>query len=207
MIISSPIDFREAARRRTPRFLFDYAEGGANNELTLARNVSDLAEVTLAQQVLRGVGEVDLTASLFGTEQFLPVILGPVGIAGMFRRRGEVQAARAAFAAGVPFCLSTVSLCSRRSSEERQCAAPLVSALRDPRSNLYARRATHSTRSWCRHPGFHGRYARAWRQIPRCALRFVGAAGTAPQGPAGPRASQLGLGDLGRQNLAAPHTR
>jgi L-lactate dehydrogenase (cytochrome) len=112
VIISSPLDFREAARRRTPRFLFDYAEGGANSELTLRRNVTDLAEIALKQRVLSGVGEVDLRANLFGAEQSLPVVLGPVGIAGMYRRRGEVQAARAALAAGIPFCLSTVSLCS-----------------------------------------------------------------------------------------------
>jgi len=112
VIISSPADFREAARRRTPRFLFDYADGGANSELTLRRNVSDLAEIALAQRVLTGVGEVDLKTTLFGAEQALPLILGPVGIAGMYRRRGEVQAARAAFKAGIPFTLSTVSLCS-----------------------------------------------------------------------------------------------
>jgi L-lactate dehydrogenase (cytochrome) len=112
MIIASPTDFREAARRRVPRFLFDYAEGGANTEQTLRRNVSDLAEIALAQRVLTGVGEVDLKTTLFGTEQALPIILGPVGIAGMYRRRGEVQAARAAHAAGIPFTLSTVSLCS-----------------------------------------------------------------------------------------------
>jgi L-lactate dehydrogenase (cytochrome) len=112
VIISSPLDFREAARRRLPRFLFDYAEGGANNESTLRRNVSDLAEIALAQRVLSGVGEVDLKTALFGAEQSLPVILGPVGIGGMYRRRGEVQAAKAALASSVPFCLSTVSLCS-----------------------------------------------------------------------------------------------
>ena len=112
MIIASPSDFREAARRRLPRFLFDYAEGGANSEVTLRRNVSDLTEIALAQRVLSGVGEVDLSTTLFGADQALPIVLGPVGIAGMYRRRGEVQAARAALAAGVPFCLSTVSLCS-----------------------------------------------------------------------------------------------
>ena len=112
MIISSPLDFRAAARRRTPRFLWDYAEGGANCEETLRRNVSDLSEIALKQRVLAGVGEVDLKTTLFGAEQALPVILGPVGIAGMYRRRGEVQAARGAFSAGIPFTLSTVSLCS-----------------------------------------------------------------------------------------------
>ncbi|MDB6156647.1 MAG: lldD [Gammaproteobacteria bacterium] len=112
MIISSTLDFREAARRRLPRFLFDYADGGANSEHTLQRNVLDLAEVALRQRVLKGGGEVDLKTTLFGHERPLPVMLGPVGIAGMFRRRGETQAARAAKAAGIPFCLSTVSLCS-----------------------------------------------------------------------------------------------
>jgi len=112
MIISSTLDFREAARRRLPRFLFDYADGGANNEHTMQRNVLDLAEVPLRQRVLMGGGEVNLSTTLFGHERPLPVMLGPVGIAGMYRRRGETQAARAAMTAGIPFCLSTVSLCS-----------------------------------------------------------------------------------------------
>jgi len=112
MIISSPLDFREAARRRLPRFLFDYADGGAYTESTLRRNVTDLADIALRQRVLQGCGDIDLKTTLFGQEQSLPVMLGPIGIAGMFRRRGETQAARAAKAAGVPFCLSTVSVCS-----------------------------------------------------------------------------------------------
>jgi L-lactate dehydrogenase (cytochrome) len=112
VIISSTLDFREAARRRLPRFLFDYADGGANNEQTLRRNVTDLADVALRQRVLQGCGEIDLRTTLFGTQHALPIMLGPVGIAGMFHRRGERQAARAARTAGIPFCLSTVSLCS-----------------------------------------------------------------------------------------------
>jgi len=112
MIISSTLDFREAARRRLPRFLFDYADGGANSEYTMQRNVLDLGDVALRQRVLVGGGAADLTTTLFGQQRPLPVMLGPVGIAGMFRRRGETQAARAACAAGIPFCLSTVGLCS-----------------------------------------------------------------------------------------------
>jgi L-lactate dehydrogenase (cytochrome) len=111
-IIASPHEFREAARRRLPRFLFDYADGGAGAETTLARNVADLARVAIRQRVLRDVGAIDLTTRLFGAEQRLPVVLGPVGIAGMYARRGETLAARAAHRAGVPFTLSTVSLCS-----------------------------------------------------------------------------------------------
>ncbi len=112
MTIASPADFRAAAQCRLPRFLFDYADGGANNELTLRRNITDLAEIALRQRVLQGADEVDLTTTLFGRRQSLPVILGPVGIAGMYRRRGETQASLAATHYGVPFCLSTVSLCS-----------------------------------------------------------------------------------------------
>jgi L-lactate dehydrogenase (cytochrome) len=112
MIISSTHDFREAARRRLPRFLFDYADGGAYAEQTLRRNVSDLADIALRQRVLRDVSDIDLGTSLFGKAQAMPVALGPVGIGGMYRRRGETQAARAANAAGIPFTLSTVSICS-----------------------------------------------------------------------------------------------
>ncbi len=112
MIISSANDFREAARRRLPRFLFDYADGGAYAEETLRRNVSDLSGIALRQRVLKDVASIDLTTTLFGREIALPVALGPVGISGMYARRGEVQAARAAKAAGIPACLSTVSICS-----------------------------------------------------------------------------------------------
>lgn len=111
MIISSTTDFREAARRRLPRFLFDYADGGAYAEETLRRNVDDLSGIALRQRVLRNVEGISLKTSLFGQEMGMPVALGPVGISGMYRRRGEVQAARAANKAGLPFCLSTVSLC------------------------------------------------------------------------------------------------
>jgi len=112
VIISSANDFREAARRRVPRFLFDYADGGAYAEETLRRNVSDLADIALRQRVLKDVASIDLKTKLFGREVALPVALGPVGISGMYARRGELQAARAAKAAGIPTCLSTVSICS-----------------------------------------------------------------------------------------------
>ncbi|PJI89318.1 alpha-hydroxy-acid oxidizing protein [Sphingomonas koreensis] len=112
MIIASSHDFEKAARRRVPRFLFDYAEGGAYDEVTLGRNVSDLAAIALRQRVLKDVANVDLKTTLFGREVALPVALGPVGISGMYARRGEVQAARAAKAAGIPTCLSTVSICA-----------------------------------------------------------------------------------------------
>lgn len=111
MIIASATDFREAARRRLPRFLFDYADGGAYAEETLRRNVTDLSGIALRQRVLKDVAAIDLSTTLFGREIALPVGLGPVGISGMYARRGELQAASAARAAGVPMCLSTVSIC------------------------------------------------------------------------------------------------
>ncbi|MEG3181164.1 FMN-dependent L-lactate dehydrogenase LldD [Sphingomonas sp. LT1P40] len=112
MIISSANDFREAARRRLPRFLFDYADGGAYAEETLRRNISDLSSIALRQRVLKDVASVDLSTTLFGRDVKLPVVLGPVGISGMYARRGELQAARAARSRGIPLCLSTVSICS-----------------------------------------------------------------------------------------------
>ena len=111
MIVSSTTDFREAARRKLPRFLFDYIDGGAYAERTLQRNVSDLADIALRQRVLKDVSAGDPSTTLFGVKQALPVALAPVGLTGMYARRGEAQAARAAAKKGVPFCLSTVSVC------------------------------------------------------------------------------------------------
>jgi L-lactate dehydrogenase (cytochrome) len=110
--ISSPEDFRAAARRRLPRFLFDYVDGGAGAEVTLRRNSSDLLDIPLRQKVLTGVRSPRLETNLFGKTQPVPFVLGPVGLTGMYARRGEVQAARSAANKGVPFCLSTVSVCA-----------------------------------------------------------------------------------------------
>ncbi|WP_421839219.1 FMN-dependent L-lactate dehydrogenase LldD [Novosphingobium sp.] len=111
MIIANIADFREAARRRLPHFLFEYLDGGSYAEETLRRNVSDLAGIALRQRVLADVADIDLSAELFGRSQAMPVALAPIGLAGMNARRGEVQAVRAAEKAGVPFTLSTVSVC------------------------------------------------------------------------------------------------
>lgn len=112
MIISSPDDYREAARRRLPPFLFHYIDGGAYAEQTLARNVEDFRAVALRQRVLRNMGDLSLETKLFDETLRLPVVLAPVGLTGMYARRGEVQAARAAASRGVPFTLSTVSVCA-----------------------------------------------------------------------------------------------
>src|SRR5687767_1049063 len=99
---ASVLDYRELARRRLPRFLFEYIDGGSYAEVTLRRNVTDLEAVTLRQRVLHAVSSIDLSTRLLGRTQKLPVALAPIGLGGMNARRGEVQAARAAEAAGVP---------------------------------------------------------------------------------------------------------
>lgn len=111
MIISASTDFRAAAKRKLPPFLFHYVDGGAYAEYTLRRNVDDLASIALRQRVLRNMSELSLETQLFGETLSMPVALAPVGLTGMLARRGEVQAARAADKKGIPFTLSTVSVC------------------------------------------------------------------------------------------------
>ena len=105
-------DHRELARRRLPRQLFDYIDGGAYEESTLRANESDLADIGLRQRVLRDVSDITVSTTVLGRDLTMPVLLAPVGLAGMFACRAEVQAARAAERFGVPFSESTVSICS-----------------------------------------------------------------------------------------------
>jgi len=112
MQAASALDYRELARRRLPRFLFEYIDGGSYGEVTLRRNILDLQRIMLRQRVLVDVSAIDTGANLFAQRMAMPLALGPIGLAGLNARRGEVQAARAAAAANVPFCLSTVSACS-----------------------------------------------------------------------------------------------
>ena len=111
MIISSTTDYRAAAQKRLPPFLFHYLDGGAYAEKTLARNVDDLADVALRQRVLKDMSQLDTSIELFGEKFSIPVALAPVGLTGMFARRGEVQAAMAADKKGIPFTMSSVSVC------------------------------------------------------------------------------------------------
>ncbi len=111
MIISSSADYRMAAQKFLPPFLFHYIDGGAYAEQTLRRNVDDLAAVALRQRVLKDMSQLDTGIDLFGEKLSIPVALAPVGLTGMYRRRGEVQAARAADAHGIPFTMSSVSVC------------------------------------------------------------------------------------------------
>ena len=111
MIISASTDCRAAAQRKLPPFLFHYADGGAYGEHTLRRNTADLADIALRQRILKNVSDLSLETQLFGEKLAMPVVLAPVGLTGMYARRGEVQAARAAAQKGIPFTLSTVSVC------------------------------------------------------------------------------------------------
>ncbi|HDL4651461.1 TPA: FMN-dependent L-lactate dehydrogenase LldD [Mannheimia haemolytica] len=111
MIISSANDYRRAAKRRVPPFMFHYADGGSYAEQTLRRNVSDLEDIALRQRVLKDMSQLDTGIELFGEKLSMPVTLAPVGALGMYARRGEVQAAKAADNKGILFTLSTVSIC------------------------------------------------------------------------------------------------
>jgi L-lactate dehydrogenase (cytochrome) len=105
-------DFRRLARRRLPHLLFDYIDGGAGDERTMAANQSDFDRLCLQQRVLRDVSRVDTATVMSGQRVTMPLALAPLGLAGMMARRGEVQAVKAANRAGVPFTLSTVGICS-----------------------------------------------------------------------------------------------
>lgn len=105
-------DYRRQAKRRLPQFLFDYIDGGSNEEQTMAANCSDFGRILVKQQVMRNVENVDTSTTVMGREAAMPVILAPVGMAGMMARRGEVLGARAAQQAGIPFTLSTLGVCS-----------------------------------------------------------------------------------------------
>jgi L-lactate dehydrogenase (cytochrome) len=104
-------DYRELARRRLPKIFFEYIDGGSYAEVTLKRNVDDFANLVLRQRVMRDMSDLDTSIETLGQRYLMPVGLSPVGMAGMYGRRGEVQAARAAASGGVPFCLSTMGVC------------------------------------------------------------------------------------------------
>ena len=108
---ASASDYRERARRRLPRFLFDYVDGGAGEESSLTANRQALAALHLRQRVLVDVDAVTTDTRLLGEPTSMPVVLAPVGLGGLMARRGEVQAVRAAEGAGIPFALSTVGVC------------------------------------------------------------------------------------------------
>ena len=105
-------DYLSSARRRLPHFLYEYINGGSYDEVTMRANLSRLAATTLRQRGMQDVSTIDTRTTLLGHDFSVPLVLGPVGLAGMMARRGEVQAARAAGRIGIPYCMSTYSICS-----------------------------------------------------------------------------------------------
>jgi L-lactate dehydrogenase (cytochrome) len=105
-------DFRLQAMRRIPRAIFDYADGGSYDERTIRRNAADLDAMAFRQRVMVDVSNISLAASMLGSPVSMPLGIGPTGLAGLFHADGEILGARAAAACGIPFCLSTMSICS-----------------------------------------------------------------------------------------------
>ena len=112
MVITSISDLRELARRRVPRAIFDYADRGSYDEITIRRNREDLDAIELRQRVMVNLTELSARTTVLGEEWAMPVAIAPTGLTGLFYGNGEIHGARAAQAFGVPFCLSTMSICS-----------------------------------------------------------------------------------------------
>jgi L-lactate dehydrogenase (cytochrome) len=110
--IQSIGDLKAQARRRVPKAIFDYADGGSYEELTMRRNAADLDALTLRQRVMIDVANVSLATTLVGQSATFPLAIAPTGLAGLFHGDGEIKGARAAAAFGIPFTLSTMSICS-----------------------------------------------------------------------------------------------
>jgi L-lactate dehydrogenase (cytochrome) len=105
-------DLRALARRRVPRAFFDYADSGSYNEETLRGNRADLEAIKLRQRVLVDVSQRSLATMVVGQKISAPLILAPVGLTGMQHGDGEILSAQAANEAGIPYALSTMSICS-----------------------------------------------------------------------------------------------
>jgi L-lactate dehydrogenase (cytochrome) len=111
-VITCIEDLRRIYRRRVPRMFYDYAESGSWTEQTFRENTTDFAKIKLRQRVAVDMAGRTTKSAMIGQDVAMPVALAPVGMTGMQHADGEIKAARAAEAFGVPFCLSTLSICS-----------------------------------------------------------------------------------------------
>jgi L-lactate dehydrogenase (cytochrome) len=111
-IVNSIADLRQLAQRRVPRAIFDYADRGSYDELTIQRNRRDLDALEFRQRVMMDISSQSLATTLVGEPVTMPLAIGPTGLTGLFHANGEMLGARAAEAFGIPFCLSTMSICS-----------------------------------------------------------------------------------------------
>ena len=105
-------DLRTIAKRKLPRAIFDFIDRGSYDEITMNSNTADLRSLRLRQRVMVDVSKRLLVTNIVGTSAAMPIALAPVGLSGLVYRNGEIAAARAAQAAGIPYCLSTMSICS-----------------------------------------------------------------------------------------------
>jgi L-lactate dehydrogenase (cytochrome) len=112
MVINSIADLRALARARVPRAIFEYADRGSYDELTIARNRSDLQAIEFRQCVMRDLSNLSVASTMLGQAVTMPLAIAPTGLTGLFYGDGEIHGARAAQAFGIPFCLSTMSICS-----------------------------------------------------------------------------------------------
>ena len=111
-VITSIADLRAIARKRVPRAIFDYADRGSYDEVTLRRNRADYEALEFRQRVAVDVSAQSLASTMVGQPVTMPLGIAPTGLTGLFHRNGEIEGCRAAQAFGVPFCLSTLSICS-----------------------------------------------------------------------------------------------
>ncbi len=111
-MIQSIEDLRALARRRIPRAIFDYADGGSYRETTLKANAADLDAIQLRPRVMIDVSDIKLATTFAGAAVSMPLAIAPTGLCGLYHADGEIKGARAAAAFGIPFCLSTMSICS-----------------------------------------------------------------------------------------------
>src|SRR5271156_841450 len=111
-VLLSIEDLRRLAKRRIPRAIFDYADGGSYDERTIRRNSADLDAMSFRQRVMVDVSKISLATTLVGIPVSMPLAIAPTGLAGLFHADGEILAARAAAACGIPYCMSTMSICS-----------------------------------------------------------------------------------------------
>jgi L-lactate dehydrogenase (cytochrome) len=111
-VLNSIADLRALAQRRIPRAIFDYADRGSFDEITIDRNRRDLQALEFRQRVMRDLSKLSLSTTMLGENAAIPLAIGPTGSCGLFYGDGEIHGCRAAQAFGIPFCLSTMSICS-----------------------------------------------------------------------------------------------
>ncbi|MEN9704508.1 MAG: hypothetical protein RLZZ393_387 [Pseudomonadota bacterium] len=111
-VINSIADLRAIAKRRVPKAIFEYVDHGSYDELTFGRNRSDFHALRFRQKVLVDVRAQSMQREILGVTANMPAVIAPTGLTGLVHRDGEILAAQAAETFGIPFCLSTVSVCS-----------------------------------------------------------------------------------------------